>query len=56
MTVYRISSRPSYGIEGLEANLSLVIRDEGRDFAPLFLYLHLYRDDVSFVGSYKNLE
>ena len=56
MTVYRISSRPSYGAEGAEPYLSVVIRDEGRDFTPLLLYLYLYTDDVNFVGSYKNLE
>ena len=52
MSLYRINT---FNV-GDTSHLSLVVRDEGRDFTPLLTYLSLFSPDCDFVGLYKNLE
>ena len=51
-SVYRINTVTIDGV----SRFSVVLRDEGRDFTSLLLYLSLFASDAVFVGLYKNLE
>ena len=56
MSVYRINT-VTFDIEGAENSyFSVVVRDEGREYTPLFTYLGLFEDECDAVGVYKNLE
>ena len=56
MSVYRINTL-TFDIEGGENSyFSIVVRDEGKDYTPLFTYLGLFEDECDAVGVYKNLE
>ena len=56
MSVYRINTI-TFDIEGSESSyFSVVVRDEGKEYTPLFTYLGLFEDECDAVGVYKNLE
>lgn len=56
MSVYRINTL-TFDIEGNESSyFSVVVRDEGKEYTPLFTYLGLFEDECDAVGVYKNLE
>ena len=52
LSLYRVST---FNV-GESSNLSVVIRDEGRAFTPVLVYLSLFAPDCDIVGIYKNLE
>ena len=56
LTVYRINTL-TFDIEGAQSSyFSVVVRDEGKEYTPLFTYLGLFEDECDAVGVYKNLE
>ncbi len=56
MSVYRVNT-VTFDIEGSESSyFSVVVRDEGKEYTPLFTYLGLFEDECDAVGVYKNLE
>ncbi len=55
-SVYRINTL-TFDTEGVETSyFSVVVRDGGRGFAALLIYLALFISDYTPVGIYKNLE
>jgi len=55
-SVYRISSVISDGAQTEEKSYSVVIRDDGKSFLPLLVYLFLFSFGFVPIGIYKNLE
>lgn len=55
ISVYRINT-VLYESDGAQPAFSVVLRDDGADFTPLFIFLALFSSSYSPVGFYKNLE
>ena len=55
-SVYRINSTSFASEEGERPYYSILLREIGRDFCKLLIYLTLFNRDFSILGIYKNLE
>lgn len=55
-SLYRVSSVGFDTEDGTRQFFSVVLRDDGRDFTDLLVYLTLFTDSYTPVGIYKNLE
>ena len=55
-TVYRVDTQSLPTEGGVSSHFTVVIRDEGRDFLPLLVYLTVFCEGYAPIGIYKNLE